>query len=255
MQTPADLSLASLASRIAELAYGGPQDAPMNQAEAGDIIVVAPSFQIRGTTMVLTNDQVEAVRLAVSNEPIVAIQAAFGTGKTMVGAIIAALIASRPPSIVVVTATNNAAVAQFTETLLSLDDFAHLEVLRYLSDIAASDNLYPTEVDLNVVLKSLGDRYEAQLDEAEKEFCREFKEKRELLEQYMEDPSRFLYMSEEDQHKYEIAERSLSQSIEQMVKLMLRVRRPAILCLTTSSLLNTTDPSNGLFRRHSRLAQ
>ncbi|XGW10416.1 hypothetical protein V3C99_012144 [Haemonchus contortus] len=148
MQTLAHLSLASLASRIADLDYGGPQDAPMDQAEAGDPIVVAPSFQIRGTTMVLTNDPVEAVRLAVSNEPIVATQAAFGTGKTMVGAIIAAFIASRPQSIVVVTATNNAAVAQFTETLLSLDDFAHLEVLRYLSDIAASDNLYPTEVDL-----------------------------------------------------------------------------------------------------------
>ncbi|XGW22874.1 hypothetical protein V3C99_005250 [Haemonchus contortus] len=180
MQTLADLSHTSLASRIADLVYGGPQDAPMEQAEAGEPIVVAPSFQIRGT-MVLTNDQVEAVRLAVSNEPIVAIQVAFGTGKTMVGDIIAALIASRPPSIVVVTATTYAAVAQFTETLLSLDDFAHLEVLRYLSDTAASDNLYPTEVDLNVVLKSLGDRYEAQLDEAEKEFCRGFKEKRELL--------------------------------------------------------------------------
>uniref|UniRef100_A0A7I5E5U7 AAA_12 domain-containing protein n=1 Tax=Haemonchus contortus TaxID=6289 RepID=A0A7I5E5U7_HAECO len=36
-----------------------------------------------------------------------------------------------------------------------------------------------------------------------------------------------------------------------MFKLMFRVRRPAILCLTTASLLNTTDPSNGLFRRHS----
>nr|CDJ83093.1 unnamed protein product [Haemonchus contortus] len=179
MQTLADLSHTSLASRIADLVYGGPQDAPMKQAEAGEPIVVAPPFQIRGTTMVLTNDQVEAVRLAVSNEPIVAIQVTFGTGKTMVGAIIAALIASRPPSIVVVT--TNAAVARFTETLLSLDDFAHLEVLRYLSDTAASDNLYPTEVDLNVVLKSLVDRYEAQLDEAEKEFCRGFKEKRELL--------------------------------------------------------------------------
>ncbi|XGW20485.1 hypothetical protein V3C99_003911 [Haemonchus contortus] len=67
----------------------------------------------------------------------------------------------------------------------------------------------------------------------------------------MEDPSKFLYMSEEDQHEYEIAERSVSQSIEKMVKLMFRVRRPAILCLTTASLLNTTDPSNGLFRRHS----
>uniref|UniRef100_A0A7I4XWS9 AAA_12 domain-containing protein n=1 Tax=Haemonchus contortus TaxID=6289 RepID=A0A7I4XWS9_HAECO len=251
MQTLTDLSHTSLASRIADLVYGGPQDAPMEQAEAGDPIVVAPSFQIRGTTMVLTNDQVAAVRLAVSNEPIVAIQAAFGTGKTMVGAIIAALIASRQPSIVVVTATTNAAVAQFTETLLSLDDFAHLEVLRYLSDTAASENLYPTEVDLNVVLKSLGDRYGAQLDDAEKQFCRVFKEKRELLEQYMEDPSKFLYMSEEDQHEYEIAERSVSQSIEKMVKLMFRVRRPAILCLTTASLLNTTDPSNGLFRRHS----
>ncbi|XGW34365.1 hypothetical protein V3C99_018325 [Haemonchus contortus] len=67
----------------------------------------------------------------------------------------------------------------------------------------------------------------------------------------MEDPSKFLYMSQEDQHEYEIAERSVSQSIEKMVKLMFRVRRPAILCLTTASLLNTTDPSDSLFRRHS----
>ncbi|XGW03731.1 hypothetical protein V3C99_015140 [Haemonchus contortus] len=94
--------------------------------------------------MNLINDQARAVRLAFSNEQIESIHAASGTGKTMVGAIIATLIESRPPPIVVVTATSNAVVAQFTGTLLHLDDFAHLELVHYLSDIAASDNLHST---------------------------------------------------------------------------------------------------------------
>ncbi|VDO25837.1 unnamed protein product [Haemonchus placei] len=75
MKTFADLSTALLARRIADLVYGGPQAAPMDQAEASDPIVVAPSFQVRGTTLNLTNDQAEDVRLAFSNNPTVAIQA------------------------------------------------------------------------------------------------------------------------------------------------------------------------------------
>uniref|UniRef100_A0A0N4W3S6 AAA_11 domain-containing protein n=1 Tax=Haemonchus placei TaxID=6290 RepID=A0A0N4W3S6_HAEPC len=199
--------------------------------------------------MVLSNDQAEAVRLAVSNEPIVAIQAALGIDKMVAGAIIAALFSSRPPSTVVVTATLMRRLPNLQR--LYLDDFAHLEVVRYLSDTAASDNLYPTGVDLTVVLKSLGDRYEAQLGAAEREFCRGFKEKRELLERCLEDPTMFLYMSEEGQNEYGIAERSVSQPIEKMVMLMFRVQRPAILCLTAGSLLNSTDLANGLFRRYS----
>ncbi|XGW23031.1 hypothetical protein V3C99_005348 [Haemonchus contortus] len=156
----------------------------MDLAEAGDPVVVTNSLQVRGTTMVLTNDQAEAVRLTVSNGPIVAIQAAFGTGKMMVGAITAALIASQPPSIVAVTATTNAAVAQFTKTLLHLDDFAHPEVVRYLSD--TSDNLYPTGMHPNVILKS--NQHETQLDPAEQELYRKLKEKRELLEQTQKIP-------------------------------------------------------------------
>ncbi|VDO20120.1 unnamed protein product [Haemonchus placei] len=70
----------------------------LSAAGATELAVPGYSHVVRGTTVVLTNDQAEAVR--VSNEPNVAEQAARGTGKTMVGAIIAALIASRPPSIV-----------------------------------------------------------------------------------------------------------------------------------------------------------
>lgn len=73
----------------------------------------------------------------------------------MVGAIIAALLAAQPGALIVVTATTNAAVAQFTETLLSLRDFPQLSVIRFVSDAAISENRSPTSVDLNTVLMDM----------------------------------------------------------------------------------------------------
>ncbi|XGW34135.1 hypothetical protein V3C99_018158 [Haemonchus contortus] len=78
----------------------------------------ARSFRVNQRTLTLTPDQRDAIRVGASRIPLVAIKAAFGTGKTLVGALIAALSAKTPKTTVILTTSTNAAVAQLTETLL-----------------------------------------------------------------------------------------------------------------------------------------
>ncbi|KAK6015775.1 hypothetical protein OSTOST_18771 [Ostertagia ostertagi] len=73
-----------MASRIVDAVYGLPEAAQQALPEEQDPVIVAPAFQIRGIAVQLTGDQQEAVRLAIGPQPIAAIQAAFGTGKTMI---------------------------------------------------------------------------------------------------------------------------------------------------------------------------
>ncbi|XGW33794.1 hypothetical protein V3C99_017889, partial [Haemonchus contortus] len=93
-------------------------------------------FRVKGRSVALTPDQRDAVRVGTGKIPLVAIQAAFGTGKTLVGAITAALLSGDSETIVIVTTSTNAAAAQFTDTLLSLEDFPQMRVVRHISDTA-----------------------------------------------------------------------------------------------------------------------
>uniref|UniRef100_A0A7I4YUZ0 AAA_11 domain-containing protein n=1 Tax=Haemonchus contortus TaxID=6289 RepID=A0A7I4YUZ0_HAECO len=93
-----------------------------------------------------------------SNEPIIGIQTAFGTSKTLIGSLIADLSSDTPNTIVIVTTSTNATVAQFTTTLLSLDDFLHLRVVHHISDSTAADNCIPTDADLSKI-ETLGDTF------------------------------------------------------------------------------------------------
>ncbi|KAK5969207.1 hypothetical protein GCK32_022701 [Trichostrongylus colubriformis] len=70
----------------------------------------------------LCDDQARAVSLGEERPPVLAIQAAYGTGKTVVAALLAARLASQG-HLVVATATTNVAVAQFAETCLKLNDY------------------------------------------------------------------------------------------------------------------------------------
>uniref|UniRef100_A0A1I7XAC8 ResIII domain-containing protein n=1 Tax=Heterorhabditis bacteriophora TaxID=37862 RepID=A0A1I7XAC8_HETBA len=54
----------------------------------------------------------------------------FGTGKTVVGTVIAGSNVLLKHKLVIMTAMTNAAVSQFTETLLAIDEFRGLTVLR-----------------------------------------------------------------------------------------------------------------------------
>nr|CDJ87113.1 unnamed protein product [Haemonchus contortus] len=197
----------------------------------------------------LTEDQKDAVRVGSGRLPIVAIQAAYGTGKTLVGALIAALSSQTPDTTVIVTTSTNAAVAQFAETLLSLGDFPNLNVVRHISDTAASSNLTPTAVDLNKVLKGLGAAFGHLLDAEDREACQRFTQCRQLLEDYLENPDRVPEMSDDDKEEYEIAEQFVSQTIKRMVRILFTVNPPSVLCLTTSSLLNSTG-SRGIFSQY-----
>uniref|UniRef100_A0A7I4Z2A8 AAA_11 domain-containing protein n=1 Tax=Haemonchus contortus TaxID=6289 RepID=A0A7I4Z2A8_HAECO len=74
------------------------------------------------------NEQTIAIQLGTGNYPILAIRAASGTGETLVGAVIAARLASAG-QLVIVTSTTNVDVTQFTDTLLRLEDCNHLHML------------------------------------------------------------------------------------------------------------------------------
>ncbi|EYC42536.1 hypothetical protein Y032_0528g2987 [Ancylostoma ceylanicum] len=69
---------------------------------------------------------VRALGMADEEHPILAVQAAFGTGKTAVRFLMA-VRAFAPHQIAVATATTNITVAQFTDTWLS--EYRHLDVL------------------------------------------------------------------------------------------------------------------------------
>ncbi|XGW20353.1 hypothetical protein V3C99_003843 [Haemonchus contortus] len=204
------------------------------------------SFIVSGRSLTLTTDQEDAVRIGSGQLPLVAIQAAYGTGKTLVGSLIAALTSVSSKDITIVTTSTNAAVAQFTETLLSLNDFAHLNIVRNISDTAAAVNQTPTSVDLGKILRTLGDDYEEQLSHEDLHTCHEFQEYREIIENYLDHPELIPNMSDEDKEEYEIAERYVSQTLKRMVNIMFTVRRPSIICMTTASLLNSTA-SGGIF--------
>ncbi|KAK5974038.1 hypothetical protein GCK32_002120 [Trichostrongylus colubriformis] len=70
-----------------------------------------------GRRLQLRPDHPRAVRMGTENHAVMAIQAGYETGQTVVWAVIAARLA-QPDQLVIATATTNVAVAQFTDALL-----------------------------------------------------------------------------------------------------------------------------------------
>ncbi|VDO31660.1 unnamed protein product [Haemonchus placei] len=193
-----NLQTDSIGHQVIDLVFGRPRpnaDQPLQLRDPPNLPQVDWTFSVQQQMVVLTPDQKEAVRLGCSNEPIVGIQADFGTGKTLIGSIIAALSSDTPKTTVIVTTTTNAAVAQFFDTLLSPDDFSHRRVVRHISDSAAADNRTPTDADLSKILKTLGDTFYNQLDFDERVICADFRNHRQLLEDYLAHPERVPEMS------------------------------------------------------------
>ncbi|EYC10933.1 hypothetical protein Y032_0053g2377 [Ancylostoma ceylanicum] len=151
--------------------------------------------------------------------PNVSIQAAFGRGKTVVCAIIAARRVNAGKR-VLVTAGTNAAVAQFAQTILSLTAYRHLRVLRFVSDTAAQDNLTPTPLDMNKILMSLDEEFDEQLTNDKRELCDRFTAGRTILEQCIKNPDLAVDMSEDHKEGYALAERNISRTVQKMIKLM-----------------------------------
>ncbi|KAK5978742.1 hypothetical protein GCK32_003587 [Trichostrongylus colubriformis] len=112
------------------------------------------------------------------------------------GALIAGRIFSMHGTTVIAATTINTAVAQFTETLLKLDEFKNLDILRYVSDSALTEGRTSTTVDMPTILKGLIDNYGQLLDDELAEMCRTYKHGRQLLETYLIEPERTVFLSE-----------------------------------------------------------
>ncbi|PIO76091.1 hypothetical protein TELCIR_01861 [Teladorsagia circumcincta] len=72
-------------------------------------------------------------------------------------------------------------------------------------------------------------------------------EGRELLEKYLFTPENGLSMTAPEQKEYRMAEQEVSAITTKVVSLMFALRKPAIICMTTSALLNSTD-KGGIFQ-------
>ncbi|EPB70379.1 hypothetical protein ANCCEY_10528 [Ancylostoma ceylanicum] len=193
-------------------------------------------------------DQIHALELGGEEHPVLAIQAAYGTGKTVVGAFLAACLAN-PGHIIVATATTNTAVAQFADTLLSLSEYRHLNILQFVSDSALVEGAPTTDVDLHVILKGLSANYANQLRAGEESLCESYARGRELIENTIFPPERTLFLTDEEREEYRIAEKEISDATDEVVAIMFCVRRPSVVCMTTASLLNATSRS-GIFKAH-----
>ncbi|WKX95541.1 hypothetical protein Q1695_012197 [Nippostrongylus brasiliensis] len=212
------------------------------------LLQYSTTFSVGGSQITLRPEQMEAIRLSDDRFPVVGIQAAFGTGKTVVGAIIAAHSASKPRGgSVVATSTTNTAVAQFVDTLSKLDDYRDVVILRYVSDTALREGAPQTPFDMHTVLKRLHIDFADQLSQGEIELCEQFARGRELLERSLFNPDATLHLTERQREECRIAEKELPKMTTTVVALMFRVRRPSVICLTTAALLNSAD-KDGLFR-------
>ncbi|EPB73009.1 hypothetical protein ANCCEY_07900 [Ancylostoma ceylanicum] len=237
---------ASTASVVMNTVYGltplgcRQADEPTFDGDDEDIRTI----MINRRLIAVTDDQQQALALGNARYPIIGIQAAFGTGKTVVGAYIAVRHASRGQR-VVVTASTNTAVSQFTETILSLDEFSHVGVVRFIAETIAFDDIATTAVDMHEVLKSLGSRFADRLSTSERRVCDRFTTGRTRYERYKR--GNYMELTEQEKDDFMMAEQDVCETLEAMIELMFRLVAPRIICITTSSLLNTTD-KGGIFK-------
>ncbi|WKX95926.1 hypothetical protein Q1695_012408 [Nippostrongylus brasiliensis] len=164
-----------------------------------------------------------AIRLSDGRCPSVGIQAAFGTGKTVVGAIIAAQAASKAKGVL-------RGLYQSRAAALCL---GHSAQGRRTSNSVR-------------YLKRLHIEFAAQLTPAELELYSQFARGRALLERALFDPDSTLNLSEDQREEFRIAEKEIPKITSEVVTLMFNVRNPSTVCLTTAALLNATD-KDGMF--------
>uniref|UniRef100_A0A7I4Z4Q7 AAA_11 domain-containing protein n=1 Tax=Haemonchus contortus TaxID=6289 RepID=A0A7I4Z4Q7_HAECO len=103
-----------------------------------------------------------------------------------------------------------------------------------------------TPVDLHTVLHGLKARYSDSLTPQEHRRLRRYTRARRLIETMLFHPEQTVNLSKEDREKYRIAEMMNSETTERAIAILLRLQFPSILCIATSSLLNSTR-RGGLF--------
>ncbi|KAK6027865.1 hypothetical protein OSTOST_06098, partial [Ostertagia ostertagi] len=185
----------------------------------------AKRISLDGKSLELGSDQVAAIRLGCDDRrPIVAIRGPFGSGKTLVAALIAARVVRKQKGFSIITATTNGAVAQITDTVLKLDEY------RDLSRAA----LRVRHFAYRSILKRLPDDYFEQLSREDLRTCQSFKKGRELLEKYLFTPENGLHLTASEQKEYRLAEQEVSA-----------ITSKAIFALRNSILWETMESEEG----------
>ncbi|ETN80800.1 von Willebrand factor type A domain protein [Necator americanus] len=180
----------------------------------------------------LTKNQQDAVSLGCAGYPIVAIKAVFGSGKTLVAAIMASLLKKQK---VIVTASENEVVAQLADTFCSVKELKDVTVLRYVPLGTTWKERHSTPVDLDEVLKNLGDEFGADIHSpADRKICRMFKERLSAS------------FNAQKREEFELVETNVSSLLRGILRIMFNVRFPDIICISTSSLLNVFN-DGGIF--------
>ncbi|VDO86603.1 unnamed protein product [Heligmosomoides polygyrus] len=237
-------------SQILDIVYGHkPADpTPNEETDPQRPHPAYPTTSVyKGQTLSLTADQHAALALGLKGAPIAAIQAAFGTGKTVYEALVAGLLVARGKGPVIVTASTNHAVAHFANTLLALNDFSKLNLLRFISESAYLDEAPSTTVDINEILKDLGLKHAASLSLEERDACARYRNGRLLYEAHVRHFEHSMVMTDKERDEYLTEETDVSRTVKKVLRAMLRVRPPHILLITTASLINTTS-ANGIFK-------
>ncbi|KIH63376.1 hypothetical protein ANCDUO_06322 [Ancylostoma duodenale] len=163
-------------------------------------------------------------------------------GETVVGAPSMARMAN-PGHLTVATATTNTAVAQFMNTSLKSSDFRHLNILRFVSDSAVVDGATTTKANLDVILKGLSINFSEGLKSGEQSLRDIHVREQELMETMISHPELTLSAINEERDKYCIAEQEASEATEEAVVIMFCERRPSVVSMTASSLLNCAAKS------------
>ncbi|RCN36062.1 hypothetical protein ANCCAN_18071 [Ancylostoma caninum] len=130
---------------------------------------------IGGKKISLTREQQKAVLRGCAGYPVVGIPANFGSGKTLVAAVMAALSKKER---VILTGDTNEVVAKVANTLCSIEEFKDRKVLRYVSLRTTWKDRDSTPVDMDQVLKNLGDDFSRDVESmADRSICRRFRER------------------------------------------------------------------------------
>ncbi|VDO81608.1 unnamed protein product [Heligmosomoides polygyrus] len=93
------------------------------------------SVSYNGVVLRLQQDQIVAIKMSDAKHLVMGIQASYGTGKTIIGALIAACAARSTGALVVVIPTTNTAVAQFADTITRLHEYKDTTVVQFNSDM------------------------------------------------------------------------------------------------------------------------
>uniref|UniRef100_A0A183GW23 DNA polymerase III subunit epsilon n=1 Tax=Heligmosomoides polygyrus TaxID=6339 RepID=A0A183GW23_HELPZ len=118
-------------------------------------------------------------------------------------------------------------------------------LIRYVSDSAAAEERVPLPVDLNEVLKNLGETYETRLTSDQLKTCRKFREGRIRYEYYAAREDGLLEIPEDEREKYMLAERDVSKTIKAMVNILFEINPPKILCLLPHDVLPLERDKHG----------